>query len=132
MINDGLQQAEQKADRIRGELWRSLDELDRRRHDALDWRTQLHRNWRMFAAAAGVIGALVTARLLAGWALERRRVRHIGHERREAIRRFWEHPERLAPTRHSGPVEWGMNALGIFCTAIASQLSRRVARQLVG
>ncbi|HZA13801.1 MAG TPA: hypothetical protein VE618_04870 [Myxococcaceae bacterium] len=132
MINDGLHQAEQKADRIRGELFRSLDELDRRRHEALDWRTQLHRNWRMLAGAAGVIGALVTARLLFGRVMERRRVNHLGHERREAIRRFWEHPERVAPTRHAGPVEWGMNALGIFGTAIASRLSRRVARQLVG
>lgn len=132
MINDGLHQAEQKADRIRGELLHSLDELGRRRYEATDWRTQLHRNWRVLAGAGGVLGAMVAARLLIGRFAERRRVKHLRHERWQAARRFWDHPERIAPARHSGPIEWGMNGFGIFATAIASQLSRRFARQLVG
>jgi hypothetical protein len=132
MMNDGLHQAEQKADRIRGELLRSIDELDRRRHEALDWRIQLHRNWRVLAAAGGVMGALVAARLLLAKLAERRRVKHVRRERVEALRRFWAHPERVAPSRHSGPVEWGMNVMGIFGSAVATRLSRRAARQLVG
>ena len=132
MIDDRLQHAEEKANRIRGDLLRSLDELGRRRYEATDWRVQLHRNWRLIAAGGGVLGALVSARLLVGWLSEKRRVKHLRHERWQAARRFWDHPERVAPARHSGPIEWGMNVFGIFATAIASQLSRRVARQLVG
>jgi hypothetical protein len=132
MINDGIHQAEEKADRIRGEFLRSLDELGHRRHEAVDWRVQVHRNWPVLAAAGGVLGALVAARLLVGRYAERRRVRNLRHERWHAARRFWDHPERVAPARHSGPIEWGMGAVGIFATAIVSQLSRKMARQLVG
>lgn len=132
MNDQGLHHAEQTADRIRGELLRTLDELDRRRHEAMDWRIQLQRNWPMLATAGGVMSALVGARLLIAKLAERRRVKHLRRERVEALRRFWDHPERLAPARHSGPVEWAMSLMGIFGSAVATRLSRRVALRLVG
>jgi hypothetical protein len=131
-MNDGLHQAEQTADRIRGELLRTLDELDHRRHEATDWRSQVRSNWPFLAAAAGVLGAIVAARLLLGRFAEERRARHLRRERRAALRRFWEHPERIAPVRHSRPIEWGVDAIGIFGNALAARMSRKLALRLVG
>jgi hypothetical protein len=128
----GLHQAEANADRIRSDLLRTLNELDRRRHEVTDWRTQLRSNWPFVAAAAGVAGAVVAARLLIERLTERRREKNLRRERIAALRRFWEHPERLAPVRHSGLVEWGVNALGIFGNAMASRVSRKVALRVVG
>jgi hypothetical protein len=128
----GLHQAEQEADRIRSELLRTLNELDRRRHEATDWQSQLRSNWGLLAAAAGVVGAIIAARLLLGRFSEKRRARNLRHERIAALRRFWEHPERLAPVRHSGPVEWGTSALGIFGNAVATRMSRKIAERVVG
>jgi hypothetical protein len=131
-MNNGLQQAELAADRIRGDLLRTLDELDRRRHDVVDWRSQLRSNWSILASAAAVAGAIVAARLLVGRLAEERRSKNLWRERIAALRRFWAHPDRVAPVRHSRPVEWGTDAVGILGNALAARLSRRVALRLVG
>lgn len=130
---DDRAQVEHAADRIRGELLLTLEELDRRRERALNVRYQLtsHRDWLMVAGGA----ALVLAGLGVGVVLWRARHRQelLARKRREAVRRAWSHPDRLASQAEERPlsVELGRKLIIIFGTALASQIARSSVRTLV-
>ena len=52
---------EREIEAIRGDLDGLVAELDRRRHEALDWRLQARRHQRQLWIAAGVVGVTVIA-----------------------------------------------------------------------
>ena len=90
---------EREIDSIRGELDVLVRELDRRRHQALDWRLQLRRHQRELSIA-GIAGG-VAVLVLVGWSIRRRRARRTGDLVR-ALRLLAEHPDALA--RAASPV----------------------------
>src|SRR5687767_9698783 len=91
-----LHQADETADRIRGELLKTLDELDRRRQSAMDFRHQAERNWRVLAIAGGALTALLALRVGFGQWSKARAQRQLMHRRRESLLRAWNHPDRVA------------------------------------
>ena len=94
MPNDHPKQIEREIEAIRGDLDGLVGELDRRRHEALDWRLQARRHRRELWIAAGVIGVSVL-----GFAVLRgRRRRHGLTSARElvhALRVVAENPQAL-------------------------------------
>ena len=124
-MSEARDQAEASADRIRHEFERTLQELDRRRHDALDVGLQIRRH----AAAAGIAGAAVLlaiggAVLLVVLRL-RSRPRRLRHERWEGLRRAWTHPKWVAAPAHSPWRDMGVKV----GTAALSQAARVLIQQ---
>lgn len=135
-ITQGLsarEQVERTADRIRDELLLTLEELDRRRDRVLDVRYQAlrHRNF--------LVGAAITAAVLTGvgvgvavW-----RVRHrqqiLARHRMRAVKRAWQHPDRVASTAEQRPlpVELGRKLVIIFASALATRIARNSVQTLV-
>lgn len=127
------EQVEHTADRIRGELLLTLGELERRRALAMNVPYQLMRHRELLLVGGGVVLMLVGAGVgVAIW-----RVRHreelLAKKRREALRRAWRHPERLAASAKSRPlsVELGRKLVLIFAGALASSIAKSSARTLV-
>jgi hypothetical protein len=131
-MTEGLQQAERAADRVRGEFLRTIDELDRRRHQATDLKRQLRGNWKLLAALGGVLGAMIAGKALLSRRAREHQVKALQRERGRSLLRAWQHPDRIAPARHSPAVELGSQAISILGTAIATQLARRLAQRVVG
>lgn len=130
-MNEALEQAEHTADRIRGELLRTLDELDRRRHEAMDLRHQALVHWKLVAGlGVTVVGVVAGQIALTRWLEHRAELRRRAR-RREAFLRAWQHPERLAPVRHSASVEWGNKAVTILGTAVMTALARRLVQRVI-
>lgn len=97
-------QLESEANVARERLARTLEVLDRRRHEAVDIRLQLRRHRRGLVIAGGVTivtagGVTVTAVLL-----RRARARAEAKPRSlvEMLRRVWRGPERVARTEPRG------------------------------
>ena len=132
MNTEAIEQAERTADRIREELFRTIDEIDRRREEAMDWRYQAKAAWPALAVAGGVIAVVVTARVLLGRRAREKRVEALNRERARTLRRAWSHPERVAPVRENLGVEFGTKLLMIAGTAIATQVARKAAKRIVG
>ena len=84
---------EHEIESIRGELDVLVRELDRRRHDALDWRLQVQRHRRELSIAAGVGGAALLAWVW--WSARRRRTTRAEDVVR-ALRLVAQHPDALA------------------------------------
>lgn len=84
---------EREIESIRGDLDGLVAELDRRRHEALDWRLQVRRHRRQLWIAAGVVGVTVIG--LA--AVRRRRRNGVAHlrELQHALRVVARNPEAL-------------------------------------
>jgi hypothetical protein len=91
---------------VRRQLDDLLMELDRRRHEALDWRLQIRRHGRAIALAAGGIAAAATlivavyrarARRQATLAARLSEISDRGDRLRRALARIIEDPDRLAP-----------------------------------
>lgn len=126
-------QVEIAADRIRGELLATLHELDRRRVEAMDLKTQFDRHKTAAAAtAAGVallIGGVVGASLL-------KRRHHDAQLRKQRVRGFtraWQHPERLASqaSYRPLPVELLRKFAIVFGTVLVTTYAKRSAQLLV-
>jgi hypothetical protein len=64
---------EAEIDEVRDDLDALVSELDRRRHEALDWRLQVRRHQRGIAIAVGSTAAVVVAIVLVQRSLRRRR-----------------------------------------------------------
>jgi hypothetical protein len=84
---------EREIESIRGDLDVLVRELDRRRHEALDWRRQVRRHRRGIAFATGMAGVALLG--LVWWSARRRRAR--GTELVRALRLLAHHPEALRP-----------------------------------
>ncbi|QRK10198.1 hypothetical protein JQX13_08915 [Archangium violaceum] len=134
---DDREQVEKTADRLRDELLLTLEELDRRRERAMDVRYQvrqaLGKNRDVLMKAGGVaLGLVVMGIAVAGW-----RHRHyeelLWKHRREALRRAWEHPERVASRASEGPIgiELGRKLVLIFASTLAWAMARRAVQSLV-
>jgi hypothetical protein len=99
LAQQGQDELTAEADTVRSKLLHTVEELDRRRHDALDVRLQIRRHALPLGAAAGVlvlsavgVTAIVTHRIVT--AQSRRRV-----ERIRMLRRGWLHPDKVARRR---------------------------------
>jgi hypothetical protein len=129
-MSEALSQAEQTADRVRAELLRTLEELERRREHLTDWRALFRANQPVLLAAGGVLAAAVLARV--GYRLyERRRWgSHRNHLRLKAAERAWARPQDVARReRRSWAGTIVLAALGAFATTVASATGRRVVQQ---
>lgn len=115
---------EREANRARDRLLGTLSELDHRRHAVQDHPTELVRSElqeyrRPIVIATGT--AIVGLASVLGWSVYRLATRdqRRREERWAALRRFWEHPERIA--RKSLPQG-----------TLASQLGRKVLLSAIG
>jgi hypothetical protein len=127
------EQVEHTADRIRDELLLTLEELDRRRDRMLDVRYQAERHRDL------LVGVAITAAVLTGvgvgvivW-----RVRHrqeiLARHRVKAVRRAWQHPDRVASSAEQRPfpVELGRKLILIFASALATRIAKNSVQTLV-
>jgi hypothetical protein len=89
---------EQEIGEIRDELGGLVGELDRRRHEALDWRLQVRRHRRGIAIAAGATIAAVAGVVMLRRSLRRRREMpvHRAATLLHALQRIAREPEALA------------------------------------
>jgi hypothetical protein len=130
---DDRAQVEHTADRIRDELLLTLEELDRRRDRALNMRYQISSHRDMLLMAGGA--ALMLVGVGMGVAIWRARHRQelLAKKRRRAVRRAWEHPERVASTTKQTPlaVELGRKLVLIFAGTLASSIAKSSVRTLV-
>lgn len=130
---DDRKQVEQTADRIRDELLLTLEELDRRRERALSVRYQAEQH-RDLLIGVGAI-AMVAAGLGVGYAIYRSRHQDekLRRQRREALRRAWEHPDSVAYAAKQRPlgVELGRKLVLIFATSLATRIAQNSVRTLV-
>lgn len=135
-ITKGLgdrEQVERTADRIRDELLLTLEELDRRRDRVLDFRYQAlrHRDF--------LVGAAITAAVLTGVGLgvvlwrARHRQQILVRHRMKAVKRAWQHPDRLASSAEQRPlpVELGRKLVIIFVSALATRIAKNSVQTLV-
>jgi len=132
-MSDAREQANQAADRMRDELLTTLQELDRRRLRATDWRYQLEAHQQtLFIAAAAVVGAVA---LGVGLAVARHQVakRRRVQRRWKALGRAWHHPERLATrSDDAAPLQQLLRkALVAFGVALAARAGKRAAASMV-
>lgn len=126
-------QVERTADRIRDELMLTLEELDRRRGRVLDVRYQASRHQDL------IVGAAVAAALVVGVGVgvaiwrARHREQILAKHRRMALKRAWQHPDRLASSAEERPlaVELGRKLILIFGGTLASAVAKNAVRGLV-
>jgi hypothetical protein len=131
------EKVERTADRIRDELLLTIEELDRRRERAMDVKYQvrhfLEQNRDMLGWVAG--GAVALVGLSVGLSLWRSRHHEelMMRRRRVALRRAWEHPERLATGKKQQPfaLEMGQRLVLIFGTALATSLAKSAVQSLM-
>lgn len=131
------EKVEKTADRLRDELLLTLEELERRRERALDVRYQLRhaieKNRDLLIKVGGVALGLMVVGM--GWSAWRARHREeiLWKHRREALRRAWEHPDRVASHAEERPVgiELGRKLVLIFATTLASAMAKSAVRSLV-
>jgi hypothetical protein len=127
-----LEQTDRSADRIRGELIATLQELDRRRHRALNVRYQAasHLGGLAIAASALLLGVGILAVVL-------RRRREVPKRRladfTHGFRRAWRHPDRIASRAKDRPLpsELFRRVTLAFTSALAGRVARETANRLV-
>lgn len=127
-MSDALTQAEQTADRIRGELLKTLEELDRRRENLTDWRAQVRSNKKVLITAASVVGGY--AALVIGYRLYERHKwgSHRNHLRVKAAKRAWHRPEQVArPSDRPATATLLLSVVGAFATTFAATLAKKAA-----
>jgi hypothetical protein len=124
---------EREIDEIRDELGGLVGELDRRRHDVLDWRLQLRRHRREMRLVLGAALALAIGGVALRRALRRRRERPVAHARSllralELAAREPEAFERAIDAQRARPARTAANvataAGGALLRAGASRLAR--------
>lgn len=131
MSGDGKSHDElaREANQVRTKLLRTVEQLDARRHDAFDLRSQLDRHLKQLAVAGGVLvlataGAVALAVHGVQRAAERRR-----RDRWKLARHLWRHPERaMRAERRSLVGELGRSVLlSVLSAAVAIPVRRAVA-----
>lgn len=126
-------QVELAADRIRGELLATLQELDRRRHEATDVHRQFERHKGAIALAAGGVVAAVGALVAASIFKARQHDKRVRKQRIRGFRRAWEHPERLATQADYRPlpIELLRKFAIVFGTVLVTTYAKRTAQLVV-
>jgi len=131
------EQVEKTADRLRDELLLTIEELERRRERALDVRYQvghaLEKNKDLLLKAGGVMLGLMVVSAGYSWWKARHREELLWKHRARAVRRAWEHPDRVASQAEERPVpfELGRKLVFIFATTLASAMAKRAVKSLV-
>ncbi|MCY1082479.1 hypothetical protein [Archangium lansingense] len=131
------EQVEKTADRLRDELLLTLEELDRRRERAMDVRYQvshaIEKNRDVLFQAGGVAVVLAVVGVGYSWWRSRHREELLWKHRAQAVRRAWEHPDRVASRADERPVgiELGRKLVLIFVSTLATALAKRAVQSLV-
>jgi hypothetical protein len=123
------EQIEREIESLRGEIDGLVDELDRRRHDALDWRLQLRKHGKAFAIGAGVLLAVA----LAVRGRRRRRRPLLSDQLTTMLRGVYEvgqHPERFERADEGGK-SLALQLAKTAALAGASVMARRMAERAV-
>lgn len=132
-MSDTREQMEKTADRIRDDLMTTLKELDRRRHDATDFKRQLESHWDTIVIVG--LGAATLAGVALGVSALRRRARRrsVLKRRLQGLVRAWQHPERLATRAKERPLpaELGRKLLTTFVLAVGTRLAKQFADSVV-
>lgn len=130
-MSTAREQTEKAADRIRGELMSTLQEIERRRHLATDLRYQAEKHFTLLvgiglgtvvAVGAGVAFAVVRAR---------RRRANLHKDRLAGLVRAWQNPRRIATAEPRGPMpEEIVRKVALTLAAVlASQLAKQGAER---
>jgi hypothetical protein len=133
MDTDSPEELEREVEDIREDMTDIVSELDRRGHEAFDWRMQLRKH------AAPLIftglGLLVVAAGKSAFSARRRRRnnRPLAKARRmrEALARMIAHPELVAQPRPSIANRALAAAVGAAAGSVAKALTDRAARRIV-
>lgn len=123
-MNAAREQAERAADRIRSELVATMQELDRRRHRAMDLRYQLEKHFSVVVGIAAGAGLLAAGALL--FAVMRARRENLLGERVRGLIRAWHNPQRIA---NSGPETSPATAAREVAMALAMTLATQFAKR---
>jgi hypothetical protein len=118
-----------EANVIRGRLMHTIEQLDRRRHEAFDLRLQLRRHM----AQIGLIGALaiIATGIAVGVVVDR--IRTAADRRRQARRRLlmtvWRHPDRVLRAQRAPLYLEALRSLGLslLTAALAVPLPGRLS-----
>ncbi len=119
---------ERRADMLRVRLAGTLSALDRRRRELQHPMHALGkalraRPWRWFWVGAGVV-FVVAGAVGVGLARAHYRTKHRAHERVRAVRRLWNHPERIG--RDEGAPFFTRLLRGIFLSLVTSVVTEAV------
>ncbi len=131
------EQVEKTADRLRDELLLTIEELDRRRERAMDVKYQVRQlvdqNRDLLLKAGGVALGLLVVGMGYSWWRERHREELLWQHRRQALRRAWEHPDRVASHAEERPlaIELGRKLVLIFASTLATAVARSAVQTLV-
>jgi hypothetical protein len=125
---DSPENLEQEVEDIRDNMTDIVGELDRRRHEVLDWRLQLRRRAGPLAMAA--VGLVILVGSAAGLSIWRRRRRNrpVAKARRlrDALSRMIAHPELVAQPHPS----IAKKALAAAASAAAARLAKTITERL--
>jgi hypothetical protein len=129
---DARQHLMVRANEARSRLLHTIDQLDRRRHEALDLRLQLQRHFLQLVLTGAVlflatVGAVVlVGQYIAGATRRRRR------DRWRLARRVWLHPDRALRSEQPSLLRaFGQSLLLAILGAAVTQPARRFAAALV-
>jgi hypothetical protein len=113
-----------EAEEIRADLTGIAGELDRRRHEALDWQHQVERHKTALVLTAAGLGLLVGGAVAVAVRQKRQRNRPLAKAQRlgRALSRMIEEPDRVAPEEPS--------VTGRVLRAVVSGAAGLAARQL--
>lgn len=123
---------EANANALRSRLARTLESLDRRRHDLFNVKVQATRH-PFLTVAVGALGvASVLSTFGVGYLLHRHHQKQLPMERLRAFGRIWYHPKRVA--RFSKGTVAGDIARSVLVSAVSfgiSELLQRAIKQLL-
>jgi len=127
-VEEKPQELEREVDDIRENITGIVGELDRRRHDLLDWRLQLRRHGAVLAAvtAGWVLAIGVTMAVRASQRRRRNRPLAKARRLREALSRMVAHPELVAQPRPS----IGRKVLAAAASATVGALAKALINEL--
>ncbi|MFL5319658.1 MAG: hypothetical protein ACJ790_08360 [Myxococcaceae bacterium] len=122
-------QVELAADRYRTELIATLQELDRRRVEAMDVRGQLLRHKTALFIAGGAVVLLAGAAITASILRSRNEKAVMRRERVRGFIRAWDHPKRVASKAPDRPLpaELIRKFAITFGTALAANYAKKSA-----
>ena len=132
-MSTALEQTEKAADRIRGELMSTLQELDRRRHLAFDLRYQTTRHRTAIALVAVGALAIAGAGLTAALIRARQRRKSLLSERIRGLVRARENPDRIARDGNDQRLapQVARKFAVALAAALATQLGKRSMRRIL-